>query len=436
MTHNISSRVGPMSHRYGWRLGTVLLLLVSTLCWAQEQRTRRDAAAERAPRGVRVKVVQLPAPATSSSVSFERALSLSGRLEAPSAQKLTLEQVGQLAWATQGAMVPQTGGNGPATATLTPLKVYFSLPDGTYLYDPLNHALQQIAERDARGVVAQAVFSQQANPPVPATTTGGCQIIIAGSVRDFTAAYGQKARSVMALLAGQMSQNLQLQAVALDLTYVSSADVDSTPVERALRLSRGTNAVYVALVGYPASRAAEAAEQQQQQVYKRAVLVVPPSGYQDQELAETSRTLALASVQTVIASTRAARIVGSFGSFAQAELPLNQVNAEDFDAVVYIGGLGTIEYYNNPLAVGLARDAVAQQKVVAASSTAPVILANAGVLKGVQATCLPSERNLLIAAGAIYTGAVVERDGRIVTSTGPQVVPLFVSTIVDALAGN
>ncbi len=433
MTRNIYLTAGSISHRYGWCLWTIVLLLVSTIGWAQQERTRRDAPSDRTPRSLRVKVVQLPAPTTSSSVSFERALSLSASLEVPSAQKLTLEQIGQLAWAAQGARVPQAGSAGPGTTTLPPLKVYFSLPDGTYVYDPLNHALQQIAERDVRGVVAQAVFSQQPNATAPATT-GGCQIIIAGSARDFTAGYGQKARSVMALLAGQMSQNLQLQAVTLDLTYVSSADVDSAAIERALRLPRGTSAVYVALVGHPASRAAEAGEQQQ--VYRQAVLVVPPSGYQDQELSETSRTLALASVQTVIASTRAGRLVGSFGSSAQADLPLNQVDIDDFDAVVYIGGLGTIEYYNNPLAVELARDAVARQKVVAASSTAPVILANAGVLKGVQATCLPSERNLLIAAGAIFTGAGVERDGRIITSAGPLVVPLFASTIVEALAGN
>jgi len=104
--------------------------------------------------------------------------------------------------------------------------------------------------------------------------------------------------------------------------------------------------------------------------------------------------------------------------------------------VIFIGGLGTIEYYTNPLAVGLARQAVARQKVLAASSTAPAILANAGVLRGVRATALPAERNRLVAAGAVFTGNAVERDGRIITSTGPLVVPLFAGAIVDALAGN
>jgi protease I len=418
-----------------FRLWTVLLLTVSAVTWGEEG-TRRQTTPSRTPRSTQVKVVQLPAPATSSGISFERALSLAQNLEAPSDQKLTLAEIGQLAWAAQGVMAPQTTDATTTAGNLIPVKVYFSMPDGIYLYDPLNHALQQTSEQDARGAVATAVFSQQANASVPATTTGGCQMIITGSVRDFSPIYGQRARSVMSLLTGQMSQNVQLQAVSLDLTYIASGNVDGSAIKRALRLPRATDPMYVALIGYPASRAAAAAQQQQQQVGKRAVLIVPPSGFQDQELSETIRTLGLASVQTVIASTRAGRLVGSFGSFAQADLPLNQVKVEDFDAFVFIGGLGTIEYYNNPLAVGLARQAVAQQKVVAASSTAPVILANAGVLRGVQATSLPIERNQLIVAGAIFTGAAVQRDGRIITSTGPLVVPLFASTIVEALAGN
>ncbi|NLZ07554.1 MAG: hypothetical protein GXY19_20480 [Phycisphaerae bacterium] len=419
-----------------------VLLAMSVICWGQEQ-AGRDATGTRTPRNARLKNVQLPAPAASSAVSVERALTLSQNLEFPSDQKLTLEEIGQLAWAAQGVTAPRTEGATATPGSLSPLRVYFSLPEGTYLYDPIGHALQQISDNDVRGAIAAAVFSRQPNASIPPTTTGSCQVIITGSVRDFSPIYGQNARSVMSLLAGQMSQNLQLQAVSLDLTYIASANVDSSAIKRALRLARAADPMYVALIGYPASRAAAAAQSAaggsraaSGQGYAKAVLIVPPNGFQDQELSETARTLALASVQTVIASTRAGRIVGAFGSFAQADMPLNQVKVEDFDAFVFIGGVGTIEYYNSPLAVGLARRAVAQQKVVAASSTGPVILAHAGVLRGVRATSLPAERNRLVASGAVFTGAAVERDGRIITSTGPLVVPLFAGTIVEALAGN
>ncbi len=425
-----------LSRRSGWCLLMILLLVISAVCWGQQQ-SSRNAPRERTGRNTRPRTVQFPAPVTSSAVSLERALSLAQNLEAPSDRKLALAEIGQLAWAAQGVTVARTDGAMAAPGGQVPLRVYFSLPDGTFLYDPQTHALQQTADADVRTAVATAVFSRQPGLSVPATTTGGCQIIITGAVRDFSPAYGQNARSAMLLLAGQMSQSMQLQAVSLDLTYIAASDVDNAAIRRYLRLPRASEPVYVALVGYPMSRAAAAATApSDQRVPPRAVLVVPPSGFQDQELFETSRALAMASVQTMIASTRAARVVGSFGGFAQADLPLNQVKADDFDAVIFIGGLGTIEYYTNPLAVALAREAVAQQKVVAASSTAPVILANAGVLRGVRATALATEQNQLVAAGAIYTGAAVERDGHIITSTGPLVVPLFASAIVEALGGH
>lgn len=431
---SVGCHVSPRSGRW---LSLLLLLAVSMVCPGQEQ-TRRETTRTRTPRSNRLKTVQLPAPASSSAVSIERALTLSQDLALPSDQKLTLAEIGQLVWAAQGVSVQQIDDETTTPTNLVPVKIYLSMADGVYLYEPQSHTLQQRLNQDVRAAVSNAVFNRQRSSTAPTMPTlGGCQIVISGSARDFSGTYGQRARNVMLLLTGQMSQNIQLQAVSLDLTYVASGDMDGSAVKRALRLARTDEPLYVAFVGHPASSAEDTTEQQpQQQVYKRAVIIVPPSGFQDQELGETIRTLGLASVQTVIASTRAGQLVGSFGNTAQADMPLNQVKVEDFDAFVFIGGLGTIEYYNNPLAVGLARQAVAQQKVVAASSTAPVILANAGVLRGVRATCLPAERNQLVAAGAVFTGTGVQRDGLIITSTGPMVVPLFAGTIVEALAGN
>ena len=427
------------------RLPMFLLLVISAVCWGQQQASP-DTARARSARPVRNRVVQLPAPVTSSAVSLEKVLSLAQDLEAPADQKLTLAQIGQLAWAAQGVTVPRTDGTTVVPGSLVPLRVYFSLPEGTFLYDPQSHALQQTSDNDIRLAVATAVYSRQPNVSVPATTTGSCQIVITGSSRDFTAAHGANARTAMLVRTGQMAQSLQLQAVSLDLTYIASSDMDGNAVKRAFRLARTTEPLYVALVGYPLSRVAADAgtagsprasgSESASQVSRRAVLVVPPSGFQDQELFETSRVLGLASVQTVIASTRATRIVGAFGGFAQADLPLSQVKAEDFDAFIFIGGIGTMEYYANPLVVGLARRAGAQQKVMAAGSNAPVILANAGVLRGVRTTAVPAERNQLVAAGAIFTGAAVQTDGHIVTSAGPQAATLFAEAIVEALAGN
>jgi putative intracellular protease/amidase len=124
------------------------------------------------------------------------------------------------------------------------------------------------------------------------------------------------------------------------------------------------------------------------------------------------------------------------GSVVESELLVSRVSVEDFSAVVFIGGSGTAGLLNNRAVLDLARRAAATNRVVAASGNAPAILASAGVISGAQVTGLLSVRDRLILAGATYTGAPVQRDGPLVTSAGPQVVPQFVMAIVDALSGR
>jgi protease I len=71
--------------------------------------------------------------------------------------------------------------------------------------------------------------------------------------------------------------------------------------------------------------------------------------------------------------------------------------------------------------------------VLAASGTAPSILASAGALKGARATAYISEQSRITVGGATYTGNPVERDGLTITSTGPLAVPVFAEAILEAL---
>jgi protease I len=112
------------------------------------------------------------------------------------------------------------------------------------------------------------------------------------------------------------------------------------------------------------------------------------------------------------------------------------LKVEEYDAVIFIGGLGAAEYVASPSALNVAREAVRNGKVLAAIGVAPTILANAGVLAGIRATSFLSERERLIQGGAIYTGLPGERDRLIITATGPAAVVPFGRAIVDAMAGR
>jgi protease I len=163
------------------------------------------------------------------------------------------------------------------------------------------------------------------------------------------------------------------------------------------------------------------------------LLVASQQGFQDQELLDTKRGLELAGVTTAVASTRLGSIVGMLGGTATVDVLINQAKADDYGAVVFIGGAGAVENFANPAALNLARQAVAQRRVLAAIGTAPSILANAGVLRGVRATGFLPEQARIQQGGATYTGNPVEKDGLVITATGAMTVQLFVQAILEGL---
>ena len=112
---------------------------------------------------------------------------------------------------------------------------------------------------------------------------------------------------------------------------------------------------------------------------------------------------------------------------------VSQINVDDYDAVIFVGGPGARQYFNDPAALKIARDAAQKGKVLAAICIAPTVLAKANLLNGVKATAFPTEVVSLQNAGARYTAAAVERDGLIITANGPAAAAMFAKEIVDAL---
>jgi len=397
------------------------LLIVAATCAGRQA---PPAPARRGPAS-RVQVIQLPAPSTSSAVSVEQALVGLRNLRAPGNQRLDLPKISQLAWAVQGAAL--TAGATPISAEVTAMKVYFVLPDGIYYYSPADHALQQLADDDVREALAASVLSQTGAP------SGGCQVVLGASIADFNKRYGARARTIMSLQAGRMSQSLQLEAVAQGLTFVSVDAVDAAAVRRVTRVLRALEPVYVAFLGYPAGQAPPVSEQARVS-QPTALLIVPPQGFADEELLVTRRALEQAGVQVMIASTRMGQLLGMRGGTVRSDLLLNQAKLDNFHAVVFIGGVGAIEsYLHNPVVLNLVRHANTQRKVLAAIGTAPSILASAGALKGARATAYISEQARLVQGGALYSGNPVERDGLTVTATGALAAPAFAQAILDSL---
>ena len=378
-----------------------------------------------------LKIIQLTEPNLKGPVSFEEALSKRRSVRQFTGQPLKFTQIGQLAWAGQGITEPQKGlRTAPSAGAIYPIELYFATPEGLFVYRPAQHSLEEILSQDVR-----SGLGVETNAP--------CNIIIAGSVRKLAAKFRTEARRYMLLEAGHVAQNIQLQAVCLDLGSVTIGGFDIRNVRKACRLSKDLEPLYIICVGYPAGQAVPAGGEEPKEARKtegvqpkRAALIIASENFRDEELFETKRVLDTAGVETVIASSRTGAIRGMLGNVAEAGILVSQLRVDDYDAIIFVGGSGAVEYFDNPVALNIAREAAHKRKVLAAICIAPTVLANAGVLKGVRATSFLSERERLQQAGAIYTGVPVERDRLIITASDPRAAGQFGGAIVDTLAGR
>jgi len=164
---------------------------------------------------------------------------------------------------------------------------------------------------------------------------------------------------------------------------------------------------------------------------KRVVMVVASRDFRDEEFQEPKKIFEGKGIKVVVASSSLKESKGYFGAIAKPEVLIENVKANEFDAIVFVGGSGASEYFDNLEALKLARDGFEKGKIVSAICIAPSILANAGILKGKRATAFSSERDNLIKKGAIWTGKDVEVDGNIITADGPGSAFKFGNTIVE-----
>lgn len=394
----------------------IILTGLATLC-AGQPRSRVS----------QVKLIQLSEPNLQGSVSFEQALARRRSVRQFTDQQLKPTQISQLAWAGQGVTEPQRGlRTAPSAGATYPIRQYIATQAGLFLYLPAEHSLEQISSLDVRKGLSSI------NAP--------CSIIITGSEKEVATKFRREAREYMLLEAGHISQNIQLQAVCLGLGSVPVGGFDARNIRKVCRLSKDVEPLLVIAVGYPDTEKIKEEEQgvgkPEPAGTKKAVLIVGRENFRDEELFETMRILNETGVKTTIASTILGTVRGMLGNLAESTILVKDVVVDDYDAIIFIGGAGAMEYFESRVAWKIAREAVQKKKIVGAICIAPVILANAGLLKGVRVTGFPTEQNRLVSAGALYTGVPVERDGLIITGDGPLAAILFGGAIAEALAGR
>lgn len=169
---------------------------------------------------------------------------------------------------------------------------------------------------------------------------------------------------------------------------------------------------------------------------RKVLMVIASQQFRDEEYAVPRTLLEQEGAVITVACSSRAPSTGMLGMTVTADLLLKDVNPDDYDAVIFVGGMGATEYWDDATAHRIAQRIHDQGKVTSAICLAPMTLANAGLLKTKRATMWPSEAESFKTKGVIYTGQAVERHGQVITGSGPEAAEQFGREVIEALAAQ
>ncbi len=166
---------------------------------------------------------------------------------------------------------------------------------------------------------------------------------------------------------------------------------------------------------------------------KKILMIIASQQFRDEELLVPKDYFEKNGCQVTIASSSLKPATGMLGATITPQVLIKDINPQNYDVTIFVGGYGAQEYWDNPLAHSIARTTLESGKNLAAICIAPVTLANAGLLNGKKATVWASEINQLKANGAQVQSAAVVADGKIITASGPDAAEEFAETILRSV---
>ena len=190
------------------------------------------------------KTVNLPKANVEGSMSLEQAIGTRRSRREFLPKSLTLEQIGQLAWAAQGQDSRSKYRTVPSAGATYPLELFLVTEEGLFHYLLAKHALEKLSDRDLRSELALAAWGQEFIEAAPLT------LIFAAQFTRTTTRYGKRGVRYVYMEAGHAAQNVHLQAESLGLGSVAVGAFDDASVSKVLTLPGHLEPIYMVTVGY------------------------------------------------------------------------------------------------------------------------------------------------------------------------------------------
>jgi protease I len=165
----------------------------------------------------------------------------------------------------------------------------------------------------------------------------------------------------------------------------------------------------------------------------KKVLILAADYYEDLELWYPKIRLKEAGYETVVAAKERKTYKGKNGYPVNADLTLEEVNPDEFAAVVIPGGYAPDIMRRYEKLLNIVRTMFHAGKPVAAICHAAWVPISAGIVKGKKMTCFMAIKDDVMNAGAEYLDKEVVVDGNLISSRFPDDLPAFCKAIIQAL---
>ena len=197
------------------------------------------------------RIHELPAPRLTQGAPLNELLRQRRSVREFSPQAITLAQAGQLLWAAQGITTRDGLRTSPSAGALYPLELHLvagnveGLPPGSYRYDPRRHTLQAEVAGELHHAIADAAVGQE-------WLARASAIVVVSTVYSRTTRkYGERGIRYVHIEVGHASQNLLLQAVALELGAVVVGAFNDNALHRLLKLPKQEHPLSILVLGHP-----------------------------------------------------------------------------------------------------------------------------------------------------------------------------------------
>lgn len=168
------------------------------------------------------------------------------------------------------------------------------------------------------------------------------------------------------------------------------------------------------------------------------VLIVATDGFEEWELFGPRQILQQRGAEVVLASLKLDPIQATVhddpGKTIRPDLTIDDVNPDDFDALVLPGGVRNPDHLRiHGNVIALIRAFADKSKPIGAICHGPWLLVEADLVRGRTATSWPSIRTDLRNAGAKVVDEAAVTDANIVTSRNPDDVEAFTNALIDLI---